>query len=305
MKIIIVNKKSEFTTDQIKTLKTRGDVTFIETSKEFNNTKSLYTQEEKIIALDPGISDWSFSNDLIDKIPNLKAVCLPTTKFGWVDGDYLRKKGIHLTSVPKYSTEAVAEHCILLMLNLSKRLPLVMNAGWKLDYDKHMGNEIKGANMGIIGLGDIGKRVAELGQGMGMNVAYWSRKTKDPSFEYKELENLIKTSDYLFLTISEDPDTKNFFSKEKVDLMKKTAFLINISGNDVWDFEYLSQKTKDKSIAGIALDDDRRGMEDSDANILITPHMAWYTKEAFAEDFRIWTECILSITNDDPINVVN
>ena len=182
---------------------------------------------------------------------------------------------------------------------------MIISDGWKLDYDRHLGNEIKGAKMGVIGLGDIGKRVLELGEAMGMDVSYWSRKSKDPRFNYKELDELIKNSDYIFLTISEGPENKNFFSKDKADLMKKESFVINISGDDVWDFDYLSQKTKSGEIAGIALDDDKRKMIDTKSNILITPHIAWYTKEAFKEDFRIWVECIDSVAKGAPINVVN
>jgi phosphoglycerate dehydrogenase-like enzyme len=305
MKIIVVNKKSEFSEDQIKKLDNTGDLVFIESSEDFKTTKEFFTSEEKVIALDPGISEWAFPNDIVDKIPNLKGVCLPTTKHEWVDGKYLKRNGIILTNVPKYSTESVAEHCILLMLSLSKKLPMIINEGWKLNYDKHLGNEVKGANMGVIGLGDIGKRVSELGEAMGMSVSYWSRKSKDPRFDYMELDELIKNSDYIFLTISESPETKNFFSKNKADLMKKGSCVINVSGDDVWDFEYLSEKVKTGQIFGIALDDDRRQMSDSKTNILITPHIAWYTKEAFKEDFRIWVECVCSVVLGNPINVVN
>ncbi|NMB70438.1 hypothetical protein GYA27_04575 [candidate division WWE3 bacterium] len=305
MKIIVVNKKSEFSEEQIQKLENLGSLVFIETPEEFKSTKEFYLPGEKIVALDPGISEWSFPNETIDKIENLKAVCLPTTKYEWIDGKYLRKKGIILTNVPKYSTESVAEHCILLMLSLSKKLPMIVNEGWKLDYDKHMGREIKGSKMGVIGLGDIGKRVLELGSALGMETFYWSRKSKDPRFEYVELDELIKNSDYIFLTISEGPETKKFFSKDKADLLKKESYVINISGDDVWDFDYLFQKTTSGQIAGMALDDDRRKMIDSKSNILITPHIAWYTKEAFKEDFRIWVECICSVVQGNPINVVN
>jgi len=305
MKIIIVNKKSEFTSEQISTLEKLGEVIFIETLEELQSTKELSNSEEKVIALDPGIANWTFTNETIDQINNLKAICLPTTKHGWVDGKHLREKGVALTNVPKYSTESVAEHCILLMLSISKKLPLVINAGWKLDYAKHLGNEVSGSIMGIIGFGDIGKRVSELGKGMGMSVNYWSRNVKDSRFKYKELDELIRTSDYVFLTLSESPETKDFFSKEKVDLMKKDSFLINISGDDVWDFEYLAQKVKSGDIAGIALDDDRRQAQDFGSNILITPHIAWYTKEASEEDFRIWVESIRAFVEGTPINIVN
>ena len=305
MKIVVVNKKSDFSDEQIKNLENLGDLVFIENSEDFKSTEEFYTPEEKIIALDPGISEWNFTNQTIDKIPNLKAICLPTTRYEWVDGGYLRKKGIVLTNVPKYSTESVAEHCILLMLSLSKKLPMIINEGWKLNYEKHLGREIEGSKMGVIGLGDIGKRVLELGRAMGMKVSYWSRKSRDSRFEYKDLDELIQSSNYIFLTISDGPETKNFFSKKKIDLMKKGSYAINISGDGVWDFDYLRQRVRGDQLAGIALDDDKRHMSDLKSNILITPHIAWYTEEAFKEDYRIWVECIDSVAKGTPINVVN
>src|SRR3989338_101149 len=125
MKIIIINPKKDFNKEQISTFKSVGSTVFIE-SKDYQNDKVFKDKEEKIIVLGPDMVNWIFPNEFIDKILNLKAVCLPTTGFGWIDGKYLRKKGILLTNVPKYSTESVAEYAISLMLNLVKKLPLVI-----------------------------------------------------------------------------------------------------------------------------------------------------------------------------------
>lgn len=305
MKIIIADKKTSFTDKQISLLKEKGNVVFIETKEDWNKSKEIFSEEEKVLALDPGVCDWSFPNEIIDKVPNLKGICLPTTRFTWVDGEYLRKKNIVLTNVPKYSTESVAEHAIFLMLSITKKLPLIISNGWKLDWEKHLGYEIKDKRMGIIGLGDIGSRVAELGKGMGMDVCYWSRKSRDEKYTYLELEELIKSSDYIFLTIADGPETKEFMNKERIDMMKKNSYIINTTGNEVWDFNYAVEKVKDESIGGIGLDEDKIEMKDYGCNVMITPHIAWYTKESFVEDYRIWVECIISVVDNKPINAAN
>lgn len=305
MEIIIADKKTSFTTKQISNLEKKGNVVFIETNEDWNASKEIFSEEEKVLALDPGVCDWAFPNDVIDRSTNLKGICLPTTAYSWVDGKYLRKKNIVLTNVPKYSTESVAEHAIFLMLLITKKLPLIINNGWELDYDKHLGYQIKGKRMGIIGLGDIGSRVAELGAGIGMDVCYWSRKSKDSRYTYLDLEELLKTSDYIFLTIADGSETKEFMNKERINMMKKNSYIINTTGNGVWDFDYAVEKVKDESIGGIGLDEDKVKMKNYGCNVMITPHIAWYTKESFEEDYRIWVECILSVVDNSPINVAN
>lgn len=305
MKIFIADKHSSFTKEQVSLLKTKGDLTFIETPEDWKQNKEIYSQDEKVIALGPDVSEWKFPNELVDKIPNLKGVCLPTTGFGWIDGEHLRGKNIVLSNVPKYSTEAVAEHCILLMLALAKNLVMMINNDWTLDYNNHLGREIKGKRMGIIGLGAIGTRVAELGKGIGMEVCYWSRSSKDERFQYLELEELLKTSDYIFLTIAHNDETLKFLNRERLDLVKEDSYIVNITGNELWDFEYAIKKVQDKFLGGIGMDGEKDSIKDYGCNILVTPSMAWYTKEALAEDTRIWVDNIISVTDENPINVVN
>ena len=304
MKIIIINPKKDFNKEQISTFKSLGSTVFIE-SKDYQNDKVFKDKEEKIIVLGPDMVNWIFPNEFIDKILNLKAVCLPTTGFGWIDGKYLRKKGILLTNVPKYSTESVAEYAISLMLNLVKKLPLVIKNNWKIDYGKHQGWEVKGKTIGVIGLGTIGTRVAELGQAMGMNVIYWSQKSRDKRFIYKSLDVVLKGADFIFPAMARNEKTKGMIDKGKIALMKKGAFIVSITGNDIFDFEYAAGEVKRGKLGGVALELDKKTIFDYEGNVWITPPIAWFTKEAFEEDMRIWVETVKSIVKGKAINVVN
>lgn len=304
MKIFIADKSESFTDDQVSLLQTKGDVTFIQTPEDWKTNQEIYTQEEKILALDPGVCEWNLSHEILDNIPNVKAICVPTTRYSWVDPEYIKSKGIILTNVPKYSSESVAEHAIFQMLSLARKIAMVSSNNWKLDYGQHLGQNIARRQMGIIGLGSIGTKIAEFGKGLGMNVCYWSRASKDERFEYKELDDLLVTSDYIFVAVADNSETKNFLSKEMVDKAKKGACIISVTGNVAWDFDYVSEKVIDGNLYGIAVDDESIYVNSSNANILVTPHMAWYTKDSVAEDYRIWVENIVSAIDGEVQNKV-
>ena len=90
-----------------------------------------------------------------------------------------------------------------------------------------------------------------------------------------------------------------------MDMMKNSSHIINTTGNGVWDFDYAVEKVKEGSLAGIGLDEDRVEIKDYGCNVMITPHIAWFTKESFEEDYRLWVECIISVIDNKPMNITN
>lgn len=305
MKIIIIDSKTGFTKKHLKKLQPLGELVFIKEKDKVFDNPVFSSADEKVIAVSPSIVDWKIPNSFIDRVVNLKAVCLPTTSFSWLDGEYLRKKNIVLTNVPQYSTNSVAEYAISLMFNVVKKLPLVIKNDWSLDYDKHQGFEVKNKTMGIVGLGSIGTRIAELGKGLDLNVIYWSRESRDKRFEYKELDELLKKADFVFPALARNEDTDNIFDKEKIGLMKNNAYIISITDDELFDFEFAQEQVNKGKLAGVALEQKEKTVNDFQGNIWVTPPIAWFTKEAHEEDLRIWAECIKSVVKGNPINVVN
>jgi len=304
MKIIVINPKSDFSDSQISTLEAVGQITWIEAG-DYQSSSIFATSGDKIIAVGPELVNWEFPNEFIDKITNLKAICLPTTDFSWVDGAYLREEEILLTNVAKYSTESVAEYAISMMFNIAKKLPLIVKNNWKLDYDKHQGWEVKGKTMGIIGLGAIGARIAEIGKLIGMNVVYWSKNTRNENFEFKELDDLLQSSDYIFPTLAKNSETKNIINQEKINLIKKGASIISITGDKLFDLDFALSKIIDGSLDGIAIESEEKTISDFEGNVWVTPPIAWFTQEASSEDTRIWVENVLAVANGRAQNVVN
>lgn len=304
MRIIIINPKKDFLAKQIQAIKKVGEVAFFEKSPSFSE-KVFTDNEEKIIALGPEIVDWKFPNSIINKINNLKYVCLPTTGFGWLDAQTMKKNKIVLTNVPKYSTESVAEYAISLMLSVVKKLPLVIKNKWKIDYDNHQSWEVRGKIMGIVGLGTIGNRIAELGKSMGMKVIYWSRKSRNKKFIYKNLNTLLKTADFVFPCLARNDETNGLLNKIKLNLMKKGSFIVSITSEDIFDLKCAVSLLKKGRLSGIALESEKYTIKDFEGNVWVTPPIAWFTQEAFDEDMRIWTETIISCAKGKPINIVN
>jgi phosphoglycerate dehydrogenase-like enzyme len=197
MKIFLIRTQIDkmFTHEQLKKLSSTGELVKIETVQPLAEISSLFEgDEERILAIDPDSCDWTVPNDVLDRIPNLQAVILETTSFSWVDGNHLTRKGIPMINCPGFSTIAVAEWAIMAMLILARKIPLVIKSQWKLDFQTHRGFELRGKKVGVIGLGRIGKAVAENCIGLGMHVQYWSRQTRDERFLFTSLEALLLTN---------------------------------------------------------------------------------------------------------------
>ena len=127
MNLFIYCQKDSLTSVQVSMLKARFENVKIINQSDFG---PLFKDEgPKVLALDPDIVGWKFPNDIIDQIPNLKAICLQTTGYEWVDCDYCSKKGIVVTNVPHYATNSVAEKCVMMALALAKKLPLFEREG--------------------------------------------------------------------------------------------------------------------------------------------------------------------------------
>ena len=172
--------------------------------------------------------------------------------------------------------------------------------------------ELAGKTLGIIGYGNIGKKVAQIGYAFGMNILVVNRsEIKDGKYLRTDLETLLKESDYVTLHCPLNPDSANLINAETLSMMKPTAFLINTSRGGVVDSTALAAALNEDKIAGAGIDVlPVEPMPADDPlykakNCIITPHIAWASIEArrrcvqkVAENLKAWME-------DHPINIVN
>jgi len=268
---------------------------------------AVQDNEPKVLALDPDVTGWELPNETIAKIPNLKAICLQTTGYEWVDGEYCRKHNIAVTNVPHYASTSVAEKCIFMALALAKKFPLFLREGGMNYAPEFIGCEMWDKPTDIIGFGEIGHALAERLEGLVGNkeICYYSHSQNDPKFHYWPFDDMLERSEFMFITISKNPESIALF--DDLSKFNKNMKVIVVSNGFEEVTKRLVEKCEAGELGGVAFesDDPKILHYKYKSNIFVTPPNAWYTKEALARLFEIWTNSIVSVADDKIINQVN
>lgn len=307
MKLIIISPNTDtlLTQKHLNALNAVGDVVLVNKIRPIEEVTELYEGDEpRVVAIDPDFSDWTFPNEVIDKIPNLKAICLQTTDFSWVDAEHAAQKGIIVTDLHGFSSIAVAEWATFMTLAVARRLPLVIKDGWKLDYNKHQGFELRGKTAGIIGLGRIGTAIAENMAGLGMKVQYWSKHSKDDRFNKISLEELLKTSDVILPATAGNAETRSLVSNDMMETIRPTAVVVSIV-DPIYNKDRLIELVQSGKIGGFAYEDEKGPMGKHDGNIWNGPALGWCTKESMEKNADQWVESIVNAANGEHPTRVN
>lgn len=248
------------------------------------------------------------NKELIDAAGRLKLICEAATGVNNIDIDYAAKKGIPVKNVAGYSTESVAQVTFMHMLNLVGHAPY---------YDRRIKSgeyyqngifsdmswnffELKGKKLGIIAMGNIGMRVAEIAEAFGMSVAYYSTSGTSHCSKYPSLplEQLLSESDIVTIHAPLNERTNNLITIDKLRLMKPSAYILNMGRGGIINEQDLVTALTENTIAGAAIDvfvkeplepehpymkfrdytdKDGRCIKDK---LLMTPHIAWTSDEA-------------------------
>ncbi|MCI8872214.1 MAG: D-2-hydroxyacid dehydrogenase [Lachnospiraceae bacterium] len=235
----------------------------------------------------------------IGEAKNLKLVCVTATGTNNLDKDYLDERGIAWRNVAGYSTESVLQHTFAMLFYLVEHLPYydeyVKSEKYVADclfthFDKKF-SEIDGKTWGIIGMGAIGRRVAETAKMFGCNVIYYSTtgKNNQPDYRRVSFEELLEISDIVSVHAPLTPETENLMDKKAFERMKKSAIFLNLGRGPIVSEQDLADALNAGEIRGAALDvlcaepmspdNPLKNMKDSD-RLLITPHIAWASLEA-------------------------
>lgn len=259
---------------------------------------------------------------VLGQLPGLKYIGVTATGYNIIDTDYAAQHGIVVTNVPGYSTDSVVQLTFALLLELCQRVQRhsdkVKDGKWARSPDfcfwDYPLTELSGKTMGIIGFGDIGQRVADVATGFGMRILANSRTRTDQShrrnFKWADIAELLEQSDVVSLHCPLTPQTEGLINRDTLRRMKSTAFLINTARGPIVDETHLAEALNAGQLAGAGLDvlTAEPPMPDnplfSAKNCLITPHIAWATKEARN---RLMEEVIGNLTAfmiGKPINVI-
>lgn len=235
----------------------------------------------------------------IGKAEHLKLVCVTATGTNNLDKEYLAKRKIEWRNVAGYSTETVAQHTFALLFYLLEKLSYydeyVKSEKYVSDvtftHFAHTFHELSGKTWGIVGLGNIGRRVADLAKGFGCNVIYYSTSGKNNNSDYErvDFDTLLEFSDIVSVHAPLDENTRGLFGKDAFDKMKKDAIFINVGRGPIIDEQALVDALNENKIAAAGLDvlsvepmspeNPLRNIKDSE-KLIITPHIAWASVEA-------------------------
>lgn len=235
----------------------------------------------------------------ISEADHLKLVCVTATGTNNLDKEYLNKRGIAWRNVAGYSTESVAQHTFAMLFYLLEKLPYYDNYVKSEKYVNDVSfthfakafHELSGMTYGIIGLGNIGRRVADIAKAFGCRVIYYSTsgRNSQPGYERVSFDELLEQSDIVSIHAPLDENTLGLMNKEAFAKMKKSAILLNVGRGPIINEADLAEALNNKTIAAAGLDvlsvepmqedNPLRGIKDSE-RLLITPHIAWAGVEA-------------------------
>ena len=262
------------------------------------------------------IANMPLSGDVIEAAENLKYISVAFTGYDHVDLEKCKEKGIKVSNAGGYSTNSVAELAFGLMIGLLRNMVVLdgvlREGGTRQGYGQF---DLKGKTLGVLGTGEIGSAVAELGLAFGCKVIAYSRTEKqeliDKNVEYMSLEEVLKASDIVTIHMPLTDKTKGMINKERLELMKPTSLLINTGIGPIVDNDALAKALEDGVIAGAGLD--RVDMEPPipadypllDApNTIIVPHIGFATVEALIRRAEITFNNIIKWEKGEQENIV-
>ena len=259
------------------------------------------------------------SREVMDQLPHLKYIGVLATGYNVVDIEAAHQRGIIVTNVPAYSTESVAQMVFAHLLTVTNRTEYYAQENrqgrWSRNADfcywdfSHM--ELSGKTFGIVGLGNIGRRVAEIALAFGMKVKAVSSKTTLPAgIEKVSLEALLATADVLSLHCPLTDSTRHLINADTLAKMKPSAILINTGRGPLIDDQAVADALADGRLAAFCADvlTQEPPLADNpllkQPNAFITPHIAWASKEARVRLIQVATSNVRAFLSGTPQNVV-
>ncbi len=319
MKIVALERNSAGTDISMDCFKDFGEVTY------YRNTVTVEEVRERVAQADVIVANKSpLNEETLKDAPNVKLICELATGFDNVDLAYCKSRGIKVCNVVDYCSGMVAQHTFTLALTLSQKLFHYDNYVKSGEYSAQdrFSNfdipfyELEGKTWGIVGMGNIGKRVAGLAKAFGCKVIFHSITGKSTCTDYLQVDKdtLLAESDFMSLHCPLTDISRGFIDASALKKMKKTAILINVARGPVVNNTDLAQALKQGEIQAAGLDvvdgeplslsNPLSELKDSN-QLIITPHLAWASVEARTRCVEGVYNNIAAFLRGEPTNVVN
>lgn len=252
-------------------------------------------------------SSSKFTDEVFQGCPGLRLVSLWGTGTDNVDLAAAGRRGITVTNTPGVSAISVAEHALALMLAVARGIPGQDAAVREGSWPRGQGIQLSGKILGVAGLGAIGRRLAVLGQAIGMRVITWTMHPDAAlGYELVELDELLRASDVISLHMRLSPDTRGMIGAREFGLMKATAILVNTARGAIVDEAALMDALLSRRIAGAGLDVfSSEPLPAGHAltrmpNVVLTPHSAGITPEALEAGLQMAVDNVLTFLTEPP-----
>lgn len=319
VKIVLLERNSAGTDISVDCFQDFGEVT------SYANTVTPAEVAQRVGDADIVVCNKSpMREETLKNCPNVKLICELATGFDNCDLAYCKSRGIQVRNVVDYSTGMVAQHTFTLALALSQKLTHYDNYVKSGQYgaQDRFSNfdipfyELEGKTWGIVGMGNIGRRVAKLATAFGCRVIFTSITGKSTCTEYQQVDKdtLLAESDFLSLHCPLSDLSWNYVDAAALKKMKKTAYLINVARGPVVNNPALYEALQAGEIAGAGLDVlEKEPIEASNplslikdsSKLIITPHLAWASVEARTRCVQGVYDNIASFLRGEARNVVN
>jgi D-lactate dehydrogenase len=313
-----------------------SEIHFLEGKLEDNLSQLQDTEIVSVFVNSP------IDKNSIDNLPNLKLITTRSMGTDHIDLEYAKERGIKVASVPAYGSYTVAEFTFALLLNLSRKVTtanMYVRESAEFKYYSEMeGFDLFGKTIGIIGTGKIGRNVAKIANSFGMKVIATDlfpdeAFAKEAGVEYKNLDELLASADVVTLHAPYTKENHHLINRDRISKMKKGVYILNTARGELIDTAALVFGLKEGIIAGAGLDvleGERELKEEAEIligekadrvrdyktlledhmlmempNVIVTPHIAFYSREAVREILRVTEENIKSFLAGTPINLIN
>ena len=297
IEICIVAERELFDDNHIDNLEKLGKVIFLRKNsfKEF----LIKDSNKKIIVYDPDFGGWDFKDEILEKSKNILAVFLGTTDKSYINLELCNKLDISVYNIPKYAGDSVAEYLVMYMFSCAKKLPLqIKNENRQVFDDVFLQMQLKNKKVGIVGLGNIGSKIADICDGIGMKVCYWNKKIKQSDYEYISLKTLFKTCDVIYLCLQINDETKKIITDDLLKSMKKNTIFISCTGKQLFNYKIIENKINNQELFGYAIEEPDITIDTYKGNVMVTSEYGWFTKEASKQRIQKWYISIVSYLCD-------
>ncbi|MGD0219272.1 MAG: hydroxyacid dehydrogenase [Acidimicrobiales bacterium] len=275
---------------------------------------------------------------VIERMPSVRLIATRSTGFDHIDLAACAASGITVCNVPSYGENTVAEHTFSLILALSRRLAVATRRASYGDFSLSglMGFDLREKTLGVVGAGNIGLHVIRIGRAFGMEVLAYDARPHDLlaevlGFRYASLDELLSRSDVISLHVPYRPETHHLLNRERFMMLKPGALVINTARGALVDTVALLEALETGQVGGAALDvieGEEQLMEEPQMfhlpdteerlrqllsghvlakrdNVILTPHIAWYSKEALERILDTTASNIRAYLAGAPTNVIS